>query len=57
MEQTQTLKLNVNNIHKFLVGSNKQLSKLKKEKQNLLFRYEKQAQRRQKENKAAPYQA
>ena len=51
MEQTQTLKLNVNNIHKFLVGSNKQLSKLKKEKQNLLFRYEKQAQRRQKESK------
>lgn len=51
MEQAQSLKLNVTNIHKFLVGSNKQLAKLKKDKQNLLFKYEKQAQRRQKESK------
>lgn len=51
MEQAQSLKLNVTNIHKFLVGSNKQLAKLKKDKQNLLFKYQKQAQRRQKESK------
>lgn len=51
MEQAQSLKLNVTNIHKFLVGSNKQLAKLKKDKQNLLFKYEKQAQRRKKESK------
>ena len=49
MEQAQSLKLNVTNIHKFLVGSNKQLAKLKKDKQNLLFKYQKQSQRRQKE--------
>jgi len=46
MEQAQSLKLNVTNIHKFLVGSNKQLAKLRKEKKNLLFKYEKQAQSR-----------
>jgi len=51
MEQAQSLKLNVTNIHKFLVGSNKQLAKLRKEKKNLLFKYEKQAQSRQKEKK------
>jgi len=49
--QLQTLKLNVTNINSYLMRSNNQLQKLKKNKNQLLFKLERQSIGRKKETK------
>ena len=49
--QLQTLKLNVTNINSYLMRSNNQLQKLKKNKNQLLFKLERQSIGRKKEKK------
>ncbi len=49
--QLQTLKLNVTNINSYLMRSNNQLQKLKKNKNQLLFKLERQSIGRRKETK------
>ena len=49
--QLQTLKLNVTNINSYLMRSNNQLQKLKKNKNQLLFKLERQSIARKKETK------
>ena len=49
--QLQTLKLNVTNINSYLMRSNNQLQKLKKNKNQLLYKLERQSIARKKETK------
>ena len=49
--QVTQLKLNVTNIKSYLINSNKQLGKLRKDKKNLFSRLEKKRELRAEENR------